>query len=284
MLIRMDLLTADARRNGYGVTGTCPMSIEAVKWSFQAAERVHAPLMLCCHAHIPDAMPLEMAGDVVSYYARKYDQVPAALCMDHGNCFEDAAHAIRAGFTGVMVDRFLDPVEENARIVKEAVRFAHSANVSVEAALGGPRTRDASFADIEASLTKVDEAKWFCEQTDVDCLAVAVGSYHGEHKTITSVMHFDLIEELNRVCSAALVMHGTSFMGDENIARAARSGIAKFNVSGDMTAAAIAGGRKALQTDAEDRRLLLPFYQAIGDSYVERTAQFMTLVGSANRW
>ena len=158
MLVRMDKLTKVDASAGYGIAAPCPLDFECVHWCFETALTLNAPFIMCYHAWKNYGMSAEELADAVKFYAAKYPQVPMGLCLDHGRSYEDAVRAIKAGFTAVMVDRSDLSDRENAAAILEAVKMAHAADVSVEAALGGAQTRDASLEQREETLMKVDEA------------------------------------------------------------------------------------------------------------------------------
>jgi fructose-bisphosphate aldolase class II/tagatose 1,6-diphosphate aldolase GatY/KbaY len=81
--------------------------------------------------------------------------------------------------------------------------------------------------------TQPDEASKFCELTGVNALAIAVGSAHGFYKE-TPRLQLDLIEEINRMCNAALVLHGSSGIPDDQLQEAIRRGITKINLATEI--------------------------------------------------
>lgn len=282
MLVRMDKLTKEATKGRYGIAAPCPLDFECVKWCFETAKKLRAPMVLCYHAWKNTGMSAEELADAVKFYSAKYPEIPMGLCLDHGRSYEDAARAIKTGFTAVMVDRSDLSDEENADAILEAVKMAHTANVSVEAALGGAQVRDASLQQREESLTNLESAKRFCQKTGIDALAVAVGSYHGDVKTDAAVMHFDLIAALRESLSASLVMHGCSFLGDENLRKSAEAGIAKFNVQGELLNAGMAAAKKALADQGGCS--VSELNAAIEAGYKTQLTNFMTQIGSIDRW
>ncbi|MEY8339258.1 class II fructose-bisphosphate aldolase [Lachnospiraceae bacterium 62-35] len=282
MLVRMDILTQKAAAERYGIAAPCPLDFECVKWCFEAAERLHAPLIICYHAWKNTGMSAEELAFAVKYYEKKHSDVPVGLCLDHGRSYEDAARAIKAGFTGVMVDRSDLSDFENAEAILEAVQMAHEAGVSVEAALGGAQTRDASLKQREETLTNIESARLFVDKTGIDALAVAVGSYHGDIKSDAAVIHFDLIASLKKTLSATLTMHGCSFLGNENLKKSAKNGISKFNVQGELLNAGMEAAKAELLGQGGGSAADLN--KAIKEGYISQLIRFMTHIGSASRW
>lgn len=280
MLIDMSMILRKARAERYGVIGPCPMNAEQVKCCFEAAQNMKAPVIICSHGSLKTSMAIEDIADVAHFYAKRFPEVPAALCLDHGTGYEAAVRAIRAGFTGVMVDCSMDPLEHNIQVVKEVVPMAHAAGVGVEAAVGGVPWRDATPEEIEAYLTNVQDFKRFVEETNVDAVAVAVGSSHGDNKKEVCI-RYDLIAALREAAPAAMVMHGCSESGDEHIRKAATTGIAKLNIGGDLVAAGVRNVRAYMNQNPE--HTYPDMLDAICAGYRAQLEHFMEITNSKNR-
>lgn len=282
MLVRMDKLTRAAASAGYGIAAPCPLDFECVQWCFETALHLRAPFIMCYHAWKNDGMSAEELADAVKFYAAKYPEVPMGLCLDHGRSYEDASRAIQAGFTAVMVDRSDLSDQENAAAILETVKMAHTAGVSVEAALGGAQTRDASLEQREGTLTNAASAREFALATRVDAIAVAVGSYHGDIKDQEAVMHYDLIRELKANVPVSLVMHGCSFLGEEKLRRSAELGISKFNVQGELLNA----GMQAAKTELLEKGGCVSaaeLNRVIQEAYIGQLTGFMKAIGDVDR-
>lgn len=283
MLINMAKILADAKSKGYGIVGPCPKGIDQIKWCFEIADQMRAPMIICNHASVqpPAYMSLEEVADVVKYYALKYPHVPAALNLDHGDSFEMAVRAMKAGFTGVMVDKSMYPLEENIRVLKETVKMAHMADVGVEAALGGTTWRDPTPEEIEANLTRVDEYRQLVQETKVDAVAVFVGGSHADFKSGETLLHYDLITQLRDATPAALVMHGTSQTGDDKISEATKAGMTKYNVSGDLLAGGLDGYDAFKEGNSEKYAECM---KSIEKGFKKRLVDYMNITYSANRY
>ena len=118
------------------------------------------------------------------------------------------------------------------------VRICHALGISVEAELGHVGVGEQYHTDGHQAFTRVEEAVEYVKQTGVDALAVAIGTAHGVYKG-TPQIHFDLLHELKDALDIPLVLHGGSGTGDENLARCAREGINKINLSNDLKRSAI---------------------------------------------
>jgi fructose-bisphosphate aldolase class II len=138
--------------------------------------------------------------------------IPVCLHVDHGTSFESCKKAIDAGFTSVMIDASKHELDENIRITKQVVDYAHERGVVVEAELGKIiGTEDMVHSDTE-SFTDPDEAKDFVTRTGVDSLAISIGTAHGVNKSIsTPVIQYEVIENVHRaIPNIPLVAHGSS--------------------------------------------------------------------------
>lgn len=146
--------------------------------------------------------------------------VDVALHLDHGPNFETVKSCIDAGFTSVMIDGSHFDFEENVRVTKEVVDYAHERGVVVEAELGVlAGVEDEVSSDVH-KYTDPDEAVEFVERTGVDSLAIAIGTSHGAFKFKGEAeLKFDILEEIqNRLPGFPIVLHGASAVDQESVA------------------------------------------------------------------
>lgn len=162
---------------------------------------------------------------------------PFALHLDHGKALEDVRQAVLAGFTSVMIDGAALPFEENIRLSREAVDFAHCYDVSVEAELGAIRGKEDDHVSEADSHTDPSQVAEFCERTGCDTLAVSIGNVHGlEERPKIDLSHLAKIAE---VAPVPLVLHGGSGIPDETIRAMKRYGMIKVNIASDLRRAFI---------------------------------------------
>lgn len=167
----------------------------------------------------------------------KESKVPFAIHLDHGKSMEDCVNAIRAGFTSVMFDGSLMEFEENKRLTKEIVEFAHRLDVSVEAEIGTIGTTGNSDEGGVKNViyTNPEDVVEFVSETGCDALAIAIGTAHGIYpKGFRPKLQLELLKEINKVASVPLVLHGGSDNPDEEISKACEIGIQKVNISSDI--------------------------------------------------
>ncbi len=158
-------------------------------------------------------------------------QIPVCLHVDHGQSFELCKKAIDAGFTSVMIDASKYPLDENFRITKEVVDYAHEKNVTVEAEvghIGGTEdniTSNANNATLEDCLE--------ISKTGIDSLAPALGSVHGLYKGKPN-LDFKTMKEINDNLEIPLVLHGGTGIPDDDIKKAIECGISKININTEL--------------------------------------------------
>lgn len=158
-------------------------------------------------------------------------QIPVCLHVDHGQSFELCKKAIDAGFTSVMIDASKYPLDENFRITKEVVDYAHTKNVTVEAEvghIGGTEdniTSNANNATLEDCLE--------ISKTGIDSLAPALGSVHGLYKGKPN-LDFKTMKEINDNLEIPLVLHGGTGIPDNDIKKAIECGISKININTEL--------------------------------------------------
>lgn len=235
MLTSMIPLMKKAREEGHCVPAMSASDETTARIIIQAAEKKNAPVILICMKN--NARDIVYFGRVVSDLAA-HATVPVALCLDHSSSFEDAIWGIKAGFTDIMVDRSMLSYEENVAQVSELVKIAHAVGVGVEAELGHVGVADNYDVDGNTGLTDPEEAVRFVKETNVDALAVAVGTAHGAYKGLPNI-RFELLKELREKVEVPLVMHGGSGSGDENLTKSAQLGICKLNIANVLYRGAI---------------------------------------------
>ena len=161
--------------------------------------------------------------------------IPAALVLDHAKTLDQIEYALELGFSGVMIDASLAPLDQNIAITRRAVELAHAKGASVEAELGHVGVGDDVISEDQqqAHLTRVDEAERFVKETGVDALAVSIGTLHGLYRGKPK-LDFDRLSQLRAACQIPLVLHGGSDTPDQDLRRAIEIGIDKINIWTDV--------------------------------------------------
>ncbi len=196
----------------------------------RAAEEANSCVILQMYSRLFTNFEAEFMMPALVAAARK-SSVKIALHLDHGADNAVVAKALRWGCTGVMRDASTEPFDENVRILKDVVDFAHAVQVQVEGELG----HIGSAKDgVPTDYTRVDEAVEFVRRTGVDALAIMVGTAHGHYKQ-APVIAVDRIREIHEALpQTALVLHGGSGVPDDQIIRAIDAGIRKINFGTDV--------------------------------------------------
>jgi fructose-bisphosphate aldolase, class II len=242
LLVSTKEMLQRARREGYAVPAPNFFDLRSASAYLEVAEALNKPLILAfAQAHM-DQFDLEDAAMIGRYLAKKAS-VPVALHLDHGTDETIIKQAIDLGFTSVMIDASQEKIEENIMKTKAIVAFARPREVAVEAELGHVGAGD-NYEDHEHSdsiYTKASEVEKFIEMTDVDSLAISIGTAHGIYKGKPKIS-FNTLHDIFSKTAIPLVLHGGSSSGEENLHRCATEGIAKINIFTDI----VEGGMKAI--------------------------------------
>lgn len=249
MLVRSTELLLDAQKNGYAIGAFNVENMEMVQAVIAAAEELQSPVIM---QTTPSTLKY---ADADYFYANvavaaKKTSVPVVIHLDHGNSFELAMQAFRAGFTSIMIDGSHSVFEENIAITKSVVDVCHSAFVPVEAELGKVGGKEDDLDGGSGGYTDPAEAAEFVERTGVDFLAVAIGTAHGVYKGIPK-LDLDRLSEIRKVVSKPLVLHGTSGVPDDTVKECIKRGICKVNYATDLRIAFTEGVKSVLEEKPE---------------------------------
>lgn len=268
MLVNPKAHLARARREGWALGGFNVYDLESTRAVIAAADATSAPVLVQTSEGAVKHAGLDVMVALVRTLADR-TAAPIALHLDHGKSEELARAAIDAGYTSVMIDASRQTFEENVRETRDIVAYARARGVHVEAELGMlAGIEDLGDTAGPSMLTDPDDAVRFAEATQVDALAVAIGTSHGAYK-FKGAPHLDL-ERLRTIAarvSQPIVLHGASSMPAEGVALAERfgatlphaqgippelirmavqSGVAKVNTDSDLRLAALGRLRQVL--------------------------------------
>lgn len=224
----------DAQANQYAVPAFNIHNLETVRVVVETAAEMRSPIIL---AGTPGTISYAGARYLVAIAktASEIHDIPIALHLDHHESFGDIKTLIDMGVKSVMIDGSHHDFEENIRIVREVVRYAHARDVTVEAELGrlGGQEDDLIVDEKDALYTNPAQAAEFIERTGIDSLAVAIGTAHGMYKTKPK-LDFQRLAEIREVTTAPLVLHGASGIASEDVRRTIELGITKVNVATEL--------------------------------------------------
>lgn len=289
-LITTREMFAKALNDDYAIGAFNVNNMEIIQGIVDAAKEEQAPLILQVSAGARKyARPAYLIKLVEA--AAEDSGLDLVLHLDHGEDFEICKKCVDDGFTSVMIDGSKHPFEENIRITKEVVDYAHAHGVVVEAELGRlAGVEDAVQVDARsATFTDPDEAVEFVERTGVDSLAIAIGTSHGAYKFKGEpYLDFERLKTIHRLLpETPLVLHGASSVLQEFVSKcnqyggqvggaqgvpedmiheAVKYGICKVNVDTDLRLAMTAEIRKYLTEHPEEfdpRKYMNPARDAI---------------------
>lgn len=275
-LVETGRLVDTSQISGGAVMAFNVITLEHAEAVTAAAERCNVPAILQVSQN---AVKYHGAVEPIAAACRCIAEgadVPIALHLDHVEDPELLRRGVDAGFSSVMFDGGALPYDENVRRTRDAARWAHERGVWIEAELGyvGGKPDAPASAHAPGVRTDPDEARVFVEQTEVDALAVAVGSSHAM-TTRTAALDLGLIERLRSAVEVPLVLHGSSGVPDEQLVAAIRAGMVKINIGTALNVAFTQGVQhewESLGAPVDPRRYLTRGRERVTD-VVERLLQ-----------
>lgn len=282
MLVNFIDIMQKAKENHYAIPQFNINNLEWAKYILEECEELQVPVIL----GVSEGAAKYMGGnDVVVGMIKGLMKdlnitIPVVLHLDHGSSFETCKKAIDAGYTSVMIDASKYELDENIRITKEVVDYAHERGISVEAEVGHiAGTEDGVTAEeLHATL---EECKAIYEGTGIDSLAPALGSVHGIYKGEPN-LNFERMKQVNEMLPIPLVLHGASGIPADKIEKAIACGTSKINVNTEFQMVWTAAVRKKLEEDKEvydPRKVIGAGEQAIKDKAKELVELFKTRLG-----
>lgn len=270
-----------ANLEGYAVPAFNFNNMEQMLAIVEACAEMGSPVILQCSMGAVKYMGKEIApllakGAVDRARAMGSD-IPIALHLDHGPSIEAVKECIEIGFSSVMIDASHHSFDENIKLSKEVVEYAHKFDVTVEAELGVLAGIEDEVSSEHHLFTEPSEVVEFVSRTGVDSLAIAIGTSHGAHKFKPGEdpkLRLDILKEIEKkLPQFPIVLHGSSEVpayyadmireyGGElsgaigipasELRGGAKSGVAKINVDTDGRLAFTAGVRKVLSTSPKE--------------------------------
>lgn len=282
-----------AYKNGYAIGAFNVNNMEMTQGIAEAVAQEKAPLILQVSRGARDYAKNSYLKAIINVVVEENPDIPIVTHLDHGDSFETCKQFVDDGFTSVMIDASSKPFEENIKITKQVVKYAHDRGVVVEAELGqlgGIEEDVVGVDDIRKHLTDPAQVEKFVEKSGCDSLAVACGTSHGAYKFKSGEpkLAFDVIQKIaERLPGFPLVMHGSSSVPrefielinkyggnmpnaigvpEEAISKAAKMAICKVNIDTDLRLAVTAKIRQVLAekpSEFDPRKYLGPGREAI---------------------
>ena len=258
-------LLETARRTGTAVAALNFYNAETLLAHIRAAGALNRSIILQTTESTINYLGLTMIRGMANAAAEELEQ-PIALHLDHGSTYDLAARCIDSGYTSVMIDGSKLSFEDNCAITKRVVDLAHANDVSVEGELGHVTSNDEPRSDDMARFyTRAEDAARFVAETEVDALAVAVGTAHGFYKGEVRI-DFERLKQIREaVRDTPLVLHGGSGVSEDLLRTAIESGICKINFGTELKDAFTRAVKLSLSnsTDIDLRRTFLPAIAAV---------------------
>lgn len=275
-LVNTKQVFADALARHYAVPAFNFYNMETLSAIINAAHDTKSPVILAVSESALKYMGEDLLRGMIWGLNLK-DSDKVALHLDHGSSFESCVNAIKLGFSSVMIDGSKLPFDANVALAKQVADYAHQYDVSVEAELGVlSGIEDENTKSETSSYTNPDDVVSFVNSTNIDSLAIAIGTSHGAYKRKSDdeELRFDILDAVaKQLPDFPLVLHGASsipqhfvktineFGGKmsnargiavDQLKRAVEKNICKINVDSDSRLAFTAGVREFLATKPEN--------------------------------
>lgn len=232
VLANLNEVLNHAKKKKYGVFATNIFTYDMAEVIIETAEEEKSPIILMMAEGLFRYVKPEIVAPAIITMIEN-TKVPIVFHLDHGNNLDVVMKCIKYGFSSIMFDGSSLPLEDNIRIMQELKKITEPLDISIEAEVGcvggleGNSNIKEQYID-KNSYTKVEDAIRFIEETNVDALAIAVGTIHGVFKSKPDI-DFDRIAELTEAVKTPLVLHGSSGLSNEDYITAIRCGITKIN-------------------------------------------------------
>jgi len=302
-------------------------------YNFNNMEQLQAIVMGCVESRSPFILQVSsgarkyanqtllrfLAMGAVAMIRDAGSPVRFALHLDHGDTFELCTSCIDSGFSSVMIDGSHHSYEENIRLTKQVVEYAHAHDVTVEGELGVLAGIEDEVSAEKSTYTKPEEVEDFVSKTGVDSLAISIGTSHGATKfkpeqctrdergvLVPPPLRFDILEEIERrIPGFPIVLHGASSVipeyvqminanggklkdavgiPEDQLRRAAKSAVCKINIDSDGRLAMTAVIRKVFfekPAEFDPRKYLGPARDELTKMIIHKNKEVLGSAGQA---
>jgi len=324
-LVNTKNLFAKAIAGGYAIPAYNFNNMEQLQAIIAACVETKSPVILQVSSgarkYANQTLLRYMAQGAVEY-AKELSQgagIPIALHLDHGDTFELCKDCVDSGFSSVMIDGSHHSYEENIALTKQVVEYAHARDVTVEGELGVLAGIEDEVVADKSTYTKPEEVEDFVKRTNVDSLAISIGTSHGANKftpaqctrnaegvLVPPPLRFDILEEVEkRLPGFPIVLHGASSVPmdqvkainanggalkdavgipEEQLRRAAKSAVCKINIDSDGRLAMTAAVRETFAkkpAEFDPRKYLGPARDALKELYKHKNQSVLGSAGHA---
>jgi len=314
-LVNSRELFKDAVKGGYAIPAFNFNNLEQLQAIISACVETKSPVILQvskgARKYANQTLLQYLAKGAVEYANELGCKIPIVLHLDHGDSFETCKSCIETGFSSVMIDGSHLPYEENVRLTKQVVEYAHQFDVTVEGELGVLAGIEDEVSSDHSSYTRPEEVEDFVKKTGVDSLAISIGTSHGAFKFKVKPgeepppLRFDILEECEkRIPGFPIVLHGASSIpqdivaeinkyggkmenaagvSEDQLRKAASSAVCKINIDSDGRLAMTAAIRKVFVEKPEEfdpRKYLGPARDKLKELYKHK---IVNVLGSADK-
>jgi len=311
-LVSSKELFTKAYKEGYAIGAFNVNNMEIIQGIFEAAVGEKSPLIIQVSAgarkYARHEYLIHLIQAALESAKSSGIDLPVVLHLDHGEDFDICKKCVDGGFTSVMIDGSKHSFEENIKLTKQVVEYAHKKGVTVEAELGrlAGIEDNVKVAAKDSTYTDPKQAREFVERSGCDSLAVAIGTSHGAYKFKGEAsLDFKRLAEIEKELPGfPLVLHGASSVPEdlvqicnkyggkiadskgvpeEMIGKAAKGGVCKINVDTDLRLALTGAIRKVFAenpAEFDPRKYLTPARDAIRE-VVKRKVRIMGCAGKA---
>lgn len=314
-LVNSRELFKGAVKGGYAIPAFNFNNLEQMQAIISACVETKSPVILQvskgARKYANQTLLQYLAKGAVEYAKELGYAIPIVLHLDHGDSFETCKSCIESGFSSVMIDGSHFSYEENVRLTKQVVEFAHQYDVTVEGELGVLAGIEDEVSAEHSSYTRPEEVEDFVKKTGVDSLAISIGTSHGAFKfkvkpgELPPPLRFDILEECEkRIPGFPIVLHGassvpqdivaeinkyggkmenTAGVSEDQLRRAAASAVCKINIDSDGRLAMTAAIRKVFVEkpgEFDPRNYLGPARDKLKELYKHKV---VNVLGSANK-
>lgn len=247
-LVAIDTLLMKAQKEKYAVGAFNVENMEMMQATVAAAKELCSPVIIQTTPSTLKYASPELFFANMRTLADSCN-IPIALHLDHGDTFELAVKAVRAGYSSVMIDGSKLSIQENISLTKSVVAVCRPCGVSVEGELGSIGGKEDNLVN-EILYTDSEEAGYFALETKIDALAIAIGTAHGLYKNEPK-LNLERLKEIRTKTDVPLVLHGTSGVPDEVVKDCISKGICKVNYATDLRIAFSNGIKEYLSKDSQ---------------------------------
>ena len=314
---------AKAVKGGYAIPAYNFNNMEQMQAIIQACVETKSPVILQVSRGARDYANINilrnMARGVVEYAHELGCDIPIVLHLDHGDSFKTCKECIDNGFSSVMIDGSSLPYEENIKVTRMVVDYAHQFDVTVEGELGVLAGIEDEVSAATSHYTRPEEVEDFVSKTGVDSLAISVGTSHGAYKftpeqctrnadgiLVPPELRFDILKEIEKKLPGfPIVLHGSSSVPqeyvkminehggklsdsvgipEEQLRAAAKSAVCKINIDSDGRLAMTATIRRIFDekpSEFDPRKYLGPARDELKKMYMHKNNEVLGSSGHA---